>query len=287
MGRQRTPRQAPVADTVPTRFSFEPDGHGGITVMRDGHPQSHVVLDDPRILEFEYVQHFALVLDALHPAAPASLGITHIGGAGLTLARYAEATRPGSPQIVLEPDTELTEAVRRELPLPRNHRIRVRGADGASGLVALKDNSADVVVLDAFADGRVPAELVAPDFAAQITRVLKPGGVFLANLSDEPGFAWAARAIATITAALPHATVIAAQEVLKGRRFGNVVLAASATPDAVDVDDIRRRAARAVFPTGVRSGDQLTLLCRDALPFTTETALRSPVPPQLGAWRVR
>jgi hypothetical protein len=43
-----------------------------------------------------------LVLDAL-PCGP--LAVTHVGGAGLTLARYVQHTRPGSPQIVLEPDT--------------------------------------------------------------------------------------------------------------------------------------------------------------------------------------
>lgn len=287
MGRQRTPRTTVDDDSPPARFTFEADVHGGVTVMRDGHPQSHVVLDDPHLVEFEYVQHFALVLDTLMPAAPAPLGITHVGGAGLTLARYVEATRPGSAQIVLEPDAELTEAVRRELPLPRNHRIRVRGVDGATGVTALKDASADVVVLDAFADGRVPAELVAPAFVGQVARVLAPGGVFLANLSDEPGLAWTSRAMATFLEALPHAVVLGAQEVLKGRRFGNLVLAAAADPAALDVEEIRRRAARAMFPTGVRAGSQLTQLCRDARPFTDATAAPSPVPPQLGAWRVR
>ncbi|MBA2696071.1 MAG: hypothetical protein H0U62_09605, partial [Actinobacteria bacterium] len=104
--------------------------------MAGGHPQSHVQPDDPTLLVFEYVQHLAMVLDTLPPGR---LGVTHVGGAGLTLARYVEHTRPGSPQIVLEPDAALTELVRREVPLPRGHRIRVRPVDGRTGVAALKD----------------------------------------------------------------------------------------------------------------------------------------------------
>lgn len=293
MGRQRrsptTSAEPDLAEATPgsERFTFVEDERGGVTVMRDGHPQSHVDLDDPLVIEFEYVQHFALVMDALLPTLPTALRVTHIGGAGLTLARYVEATRPGSPQIVLEPDEQLTEAVRRELPLPRGHRIRVRGIDGARGIAALRDASADVIVLDAFADGQVPGELVSPTFAAEVSGVLAPGGLLLANLSDEPGFAWTGRAIATFTDRLPHAAVIAAHEVLKGKRFGNVVLAAARKADALDVQALRRGAARAMFPTGVRAGTDLRRLVGDTRPFTDADAAPSPPPPDLGAWRVR
>ncbi|WP_431473779.1 spermidine synthase [Ornithinimicrobium sp. W1665] len=94
------------------------DERGGATVVRDGHPQSYVDPDDPLLLVFEYVQQFALVLEALRPD-PAPLAVTHVGGAGMTLARWVHRVHPGSPQIVLEPDVPLTELVRRELPLPR------------------------------------------------------------------------------------------------------------------------------------------------------------------------
>ncbi|WP_194092442.1 spermidine synthase [Ornithinimicrobium flavum] len=108
------------------------DERGGATVVRDGFPQSYVDPDDPLLLVFEYVEQFALVLQALRPD-PAPLAVTHVGGAGMTLARWLHRTHPGSPQIVLEPDVALTELVRRELPLPRGHRIRVRPVTGQRG----------------------------------------------------------------------------------------------------------------------------------------------------------
>src|SRR3954470_2271825 len=107
--------------------------------MLDGSPQSYVDLRDPGHLAFEYVQHIAAVVDTLPPGP---LGITHVGGAGLTLARYVNAERPGSTQIVLEPDETPPGVVRGELPLPRRHRIRVRPVDGLGGVAGLSDASA-------------------------------------------------------------------------------------------------------------------------------------------------
>ena len=276
---------SPVSEADDQPFEFVPDDVG-VTVMRDGHPQSHVDLDDPTHIEFEYVQNFALVIASLTPPAPEPLGVTHIGGAGLTLARFVEHTRPGSPQIVLEPDAALTDAVRRELPLPRGHRIRVRPTTGEAGLAQLKDATADVIVLDAFAEGRVPGTLVTPHAMGEYARVLKPGGVFLANLADEPGLAWVARTLATAKSVFPHHIAIAGHEIFKGRRFGNVVLAAASRPDALDEVAIRRGAAKSIFPTGVKAGVELAKM-QSAQPFSDEQPTSSPTPPHLGAWRIR
>ncbi len=179
------------------RFRFEVDERGGVTVVVDGQPQSHVDPADPGLLAFDYVAHLALVLDAL-PAGP--LRVTHIGGAGLTLARWVQHTRPGSPQVVLEPDAELTAAVRQRLPLPRDHRIRVRDVAGRAGLAALRDGSADVLVLDAYAAGRVPGDLTTVEAWREAARVVGPSGVLVANLADEPGLAYLARVLAGLVA---------------------------------------------------------------------------------------
>lgn len=272
-------------------ISFEPDGHGGWTVMKDGQPQSHVDLADPGLVTFEYVQHFCLAIASCAPAASAPLRITHVGGAGLTLARWVQHTRPGSPQIVLEPDAALSAAVRERLPLPRGHRIRVRPVDGRTGVGALRSASADVVVLDAYAAGRVPAELVTPTFLADVARVLAPGGLLLANLADEPRLRWATRVLATFAAVegIADLAVLATHDVLKGRRFGNLVavaVAATVRP-RLDVHALQRAAASAAIPTGVRAGTDLTRLIAGARPFTDTDAVESPSPPDPGAWRIR
>lgn len=258
------------------------DGRGGVTVMMDGSPQSHVDLADPHNLGFEYIAHFAAVIDTW-PAGP--LAVTHIGGAGLTLARYVNAKRPGSPQIVLEPNVELTELVRRELPLPRAHRIRVRPVDGLTGVAQLADASADVAVLDAYAGGRVPSELGTVEFLTDASRVLGRGGMMLINLADEPGMAYVRRVYAGLVTVFGHVALIGTHDVLKGKRFGNTVAIASSRP--LDITALRRQVARSPFPTGLRDGTQLARMFAGSSAFTTADSAQSPPPPPVKGWRLR
>jgi spermidine synthase len=248
---------------------------GGWLLTIDRIRQSYVDLEDPTYLDFEYIQAFADVLDALPPGP---LAVTHVGGGGCTVARYVAATRPGSPQIVLEPDAALTAAVRARLPLPVRSRIRIRAVDGRTGVAALRGESADVLVLDAFHGGRVPAELTTREFVADVARVLRPDGVFLANIADGPPRTYSRRFVAAVRAALPQALVIADSAVVKGRRFGNIVVAASSV--RLPVEEIRRAAARAPFPRTVSAG-----FGRDARPLTDAAPMRSPEPPD-ETWRV-
>jgi spermidine synthase len=266
---------------VNAEVALQRDERGGVTVVVDGQPQSYVQPDDPELLVFEYVQHLAIALTALPPGR---LAVTHVGGAGLTLPRWVEATRPGSPQVVLEPDAALTELVRRELPLPRRHRIRVRPQDGLTGIRALADDSADAVVTDAYAAGQVPAELSGAAYLNQVARVLAPDGMALWNLADESGLRWVARMLATIRVALPHVALIATHEVLKGKRFGNSVVVAGVRP--LPLDSLRRGVAGAALPTGLREGAALDRIIAGAKPFG-EVGEPSPPPPDPGRWRLR
>ncbi len=149
------------------------DGH---VVLVDDRPQSHVDLADPTRLVFDYVRRMGDVVDALGEEGQ-PLRTVHVGGAGMTLARYVAATRPRSGQVVLEPDEELTALVRRELPLPPRSGIKVRPVDGRTGLRALPDGRVDLLVLDAYDDGLVPAELLTAQALAEVARVLAPTGV--------------------------------------------------------------------------------------------------------------
>jgi spermidine synthase len=192
-----------------------------------GRPQSYVDLADPTRLEFDYVRRMGDVLDAFRPAGE-PVRVLHVGGAGLTLPRYVAHTRPRSAQVVLEPDAELTELVRRELPLPRQGGIKVRPVDGRSGLTAVREDSQDAVVVDAFVDGLVPPELVTAECAAEYARVLAPGGVLLLNLVDRAPFTEARRVVAAVRTALPVPVVGAETATLRGKRDGNVLVVAGA-----------------------------------------------------------
>lgn len=255
------------------------DRPGGWLLLVDRIRQSYVDLDDPTYLDFEYSQSFADALGLL-PQGP--LAVTHVGGGACTLARYVAAVRPGSSQIVLEPDAGLVEAVRARLPLPRRSGIRIRTSGGREGVARLHDASADVLVLDAFAGGRVPAELTTAEFLADAARVLRPGGLFLANVADRPGD-YTRRLVSTVQAAFAHVTVRADPAVLRGRRYGNIVIAAGAGP--LPVAGMVRAAAAAMFPQRVLHGPELAAFAGAAAPLTDARPLRSPAPPE-AAWRV-
>ncbi len=263
-------------------FELEPDDFGGVLLTLDGHAQSYVSPHDPGLLVFGYVQLLAAVLDCLPEGR---LAVTHVGGAAMTLPRYVQHTRPGSPQVVFEPNAAITDHVRRELPLPRGHRIRVRPSGGRAGLAALAPASADVVVVDAYAGGQVPAELTTSEWFGEVARVLGPRGVVAMNTADEPDHRHVARVHESMRTHLPHTAVIAEADIWKHRRFGNVVLVGSAAP--LPGPALTRAVAASTFPSTVRLGGDARRRLGQAKPFTDADAEPSPPPAPGGDWRVR
>ncbi|MFT4287797.1 spermidine synthase [Nocardioides sp.] len=189
----------------------------------DGMEQSAVDLADPTRLVFDYVRRIGDVIDRL-PTGP--LRVVHVGGAAMTLPRYVAATRPRSSQIVLEPDAEVVALVRAEAPLPKRSGIRVREIDGLTGVAALAPDSADLLILDAFAGGVVPAELTSLAFFAEVRRVLGETGVLVANLTDAAPFPRVRDAVAGLRAVFAEVVIGIEPATLKARRPGNLLVVA-------------------------------------------------------------
>src|SRR5512142_298303 len=128
MGRRRE-----TAGTERAELLRDADRPDAWMLLVDGVPQSHVDLDDPGYLDFEYVRRLGHVIEAAAPAGQ-PLRVLHLGAGALTLARYVAATRPGSSQLAVEIDAALVDLIRLRLP-PRNPRLRVRVGDARAGLV--------------------------------------------------------------------------------------------------------------------------------------------------------
>lgn len=280
MARARNEASAPsatlsdgtLARVIPSAFG------GGWELDVDGTPQSHVDLDDPTHLHFEYVARMGAVIDRLRmPRQP--LTALHLGAGALTIPRYVEATRPGSRQQVIELEPALWDLVRENLPLPRGATIRVRIGDARQGLGRLPAGlvgAADLVVSDVYSGAQTPAHLTTVEYYSEAARFLAPDGVLLVNISDGAGLAFARRQVATVAAVLENVIVLAEVQTLKGRRFGNLVIAASRAP--LPTEWLPRLMAAGPHPAKVAQGAEIVEFARGARVATDADSTASPKP---------
>ena len=259
-----------VATIAPSEFT------SGFELIVDGTPQSHVDLDDPTHLHFEYIVRMGAVIDQL-PAGP--LTAVHLGAGALTVPRYIDATRPGSRQQVVEWEAPLAALVREHLPLPKGASIRIRIGDAREGvqkLPAALTGACDLVVSDVYSGAQTPAHLTSVEFYREVSQLLSPGGVLLINVADGPGLAFARRQVATVAAVLSEVAVLADTQVLKGRRFGNLVVAASASP--LPTEWLPRLLAAGPHPAKIAQGAEVKTFVQGAHIVTDADAVASPRP---------
>ncbi len=279
----------PVArDTDLGRAKLLPDvdHDGGWLLTLDDTPQSYVDLGDPTHLEFEYVQRLGHLVDALDgPGRP--VDALHLGGGALTVPRYLAATRPGSRQRVVEVDGPLLDLVERHLPW-RGPGVDITAEVGdARDALATAARTApgtlDLVVADVFHGSRTPRHLTSVEFLRLAAAALRPGGCYAANLADGPPLAFARAQAATLRAVFPQTCLIAEAPVLRGRRYGNILLVGSAGP--LPAADLARRLAGDIFPARLTEGADLAAFTAGTAPVTDATATDSPPPPD-GAFSV-
>lgn len=237
----------------------------------DGVAQSYVDRADPTHLEFDYVRLMGDVVDALPPGP---LTAVHLGGGGCTLPRYVAATRPGSPQLVVEADRALAELVRESFGT-KGFRLRV--GDAREELPRLRQGESDLVVADVFESAQQPTHVTTLEWVQAVSRLLRPGGVYIVNVADGRPLAFARAQVATLLAVFPHVLLLADPSVLRGRRFANLVLAASDVP--LPEDALVRTVSRAAGRARLVSGDDLRDFTGGAAPVTDATAQSAPRPP--------
>lgn len=262
----------------------DPFRPGAFRVVTGDTAQSWVDLNDPTSLDFEYVQRIAEALGCTVLTRPPTerIRVVHLGGGGLSIPRYVAAVRPHTAQIVCEPDGDLLAEVRRKLPLERNTGIKVRQIDGRTGIAEMPADYADAIILDAFDGHRVPGDLATVEFFADVDRVLRPEGVFLANLTDQGPFAWTKRCLGALRGSFHHVLLSAEAAVLKGRRFGNLVVVAAT--GALPLAELDRAAASAPFPYRTVEGRELDRWLAGAVPFSDVGAQSSPGPARGRTW---
>ncbi len=265
------------------RDRWAPDAY---ELVVDGTPQSHVNLDDPTELFFEYVSRMGHVIDQLgSPGEP--ITALHLGAGGLTLPRYIHATRPGSRQQVIELEPKLVELVRSALPLPKDASIRIRYGDARTTLERLPEGlrgAVDLLVVDVFGGALTPPQVTSREFYAAGAGFLGPEGVMLVNIADgglggSPNAAFAKSQAATLVDVFgspERVAVLAEPQVVRNRRFGNLVLVGSTAP--LPLEWLPRLLAGGPHPAGLLTGQDLRDWIAGAPVTTDATAHGSPDP---------
>lgn len=220
---------------VPTRLlggigqhaEIDEDAHnsGAFILSIGGAQQSHVNLRRPGHVFYEYLRRIANVIDIVRPPGE-PIRVLHLGAGALTLARYVQATRPGSAQIAVELERELVDFVLQHLPLPAGTRCGVIIDDARAALERFDPGVFDAVVLDVFNGADAPVHLTEPAFYRELMALAAPDGVVLVNVGDDPPLSFA-RGQARMAAASAHdAAVLADVHTVAGLNAGNIVIAA-------------------------------------------------------------
>lgn len=267
---------------VTASFVEDPFIPGTFQLIIDGTPQSHINPNRPDELFFEYVRRIGHVIDHVRPAG-SPITALHLGGGAYTLPRYIEATRPGSSQQVIELEGELVDFVRESFPLPSRAKIRVRRGDARERLDKLPNGlvgKVDLVVVDVFSGATIPAHLTTVEFYGSLQRFLAEGAAVAVNAADGSGLHFVRSQVATLREVFGEVVAIAEPQVLRGRRFGNVVLVAHSSATTTRWDWLPRLLAGGPYPARMLEGDELVEFERGLPPVTDSTAVRSPLPPQ-------
>lgn len=211
---------------------IEPDTYteGGFVLSIGGAEQSHVDLADPSDIFYEYLRRIGHMVDL---AAPWGEPVTalHLGAGALTLARYIQATRPGSLQYAVELERELLDFVLEQLPLPNGTLLETIIGDARGALAELPaELRFDVVILDIFSGPEAPEHLACTEFYEEAAALLTERGVLIVNVGDEPGLTLVRSQVAALRRAMTDVAAFAEAGMFTGRYPGNIILTGTRKP---------------------------------------------------------
>jgi hypothetical protein len=240
-------------------------------LLVEGVEQSYVDDADPAHLEFEYMQHMALVVDAVFER-PTSLRVAHLGGGAFTMPRWFASTRPGSVQSVVELSPEVLTAAS-AFGLPADCELVVD--DALRALPALPPGEADVVIWDLYDGPRAVTTALTLEAVQGMRRLVADRGLLLFNVSDVTPFEVVRPVLAAMRTCCDDLAMLAEPSTLRGRRSGNCVLVGSVGTTLPTRTLVRAGAAAPVRATVV-AGEDLGVFVGAAVPATADAPLPLP-----------
>jgi hypothetical protein len=243
----------------------------GRVLLVDGVEQSYVD-DDPTHLEFEYMQHMALVNDIVRPE-PDRVRAVHLGAGAMSMPRWLAATRPGSQQLAIEASTDVLDAVRDLAPVA----CEVRIGDAVQAVDTLAAGTADIVIWDLYDGPRAITAGLTLESVQSMRRLLVDGGIALLNVSDMTPFDVVRPVLAALRTCFDDVVLLAEPSTLRGRRSGNCVLV-GCVGGALPHVSMARAGAAAPVRASVLADGKLAAFVGDSKPATVADPLPAPDP---------
>ena len=153
-----------------------------------------------------------------------------MGGAACSLPRYFADAWPGSRNTVVEIDGRLAELARELFDVPRAPAVKIRVGDAREVTDSFKPATRDVIIRDVFANAVTPRELTTVEFYGNVWASISETGVYVANCGSRADLKEAKEELAGMCEVFPHVAAIADPPMLKGRRYGNIVLIGAGRP---------------------------------------------------------
>lgn len=217
-----------------------------------GAEQSHVNLQDPEQVFYEYLARIANHLGVLYPTRE-PLRILHLGAGALTLARWAQIKYPGSDQVAVDIERELMDFVLEQLPLPEATRLRPIVADAREVLEdQLRDERFDAIILDIFTGEDAPEHLTTSEYYALLSQRLTPTGILFVNVGDDPPLRFTDRQVANAQDNFSFVALSAPPELFTRKYPGNLVLTASNA--RISGEQLQACQAAGPHPSEIRTG---------------------------------
>jgi spermidine synthase len=246
------------------------DRDTGWTLLVEGAEQSYVDVEDARHLEFEYMQHMAIVIDTVF-VEEEPLSVLHLGAGACTMARWIATMRPGSRQLAVEASAQIIDATR---PLGPVTGCELVHDDAVRRLDREPAGRRDLVIWDLYDGPRVATSTLTLTLFMRMRDVLRTGGIAMLNVSDATPFDIVRPVVAGLRVVFADVALLAEPSTLRGRRSGNCVLVGS--DQALPMPALRRAGAAATTRARVLDVEQLEQLRGDALPPTLERPLPEP-----------
>jgi len=192
---------------------------------------SYVDLKNPERLVYGYERTYADVIRPLL-AERVKLDSFFVGGGGYTFPRYLEVVAPESRLVVAEIDPGVTEIAQQRLNLPADTAIETVNLDARYVMATTEAaDSYDLIFGDAFNDYSVPYHLTTLEFARLVDKLLRPDGLYMANIIDGGKHGHFMRAyVRTLREVFPYVEVIPSVETWRSTFRTTFVVVASHQP---------------------------------------------------------